>query len=98
MFSIIFHPEADKEYAEAMIWYAEQKMGLEKRFELSVETIINKIQDFPGLFKYTRKPYREASVVLFPYTIVYKMNKRKQTIYIVAVYHSSRNPRKKYRK
>jgi len=97
MFNLIFHPEADKEYTEAMIWYEKQKLGLGKRFELSVDSIIKKIQTQPEFFGYSRKPFREASVILFPYTIVFKINKRKQAIYVVAVYHTSRNPKKKYR-
>jgi hypothetical protein len=97
MFKLIFHPAADKEYAEAMIWYEQQKPGLGKRFEISVDSIIKKIQADPEFFGYSKKPFREASVVLFPYTIVFKINKRNQTLYIAAVYHTSRNPQKKYR-
>ena len=72
MFKLIFHPAADKEYAEAMIWYEQQKPGLGKRFEISVDSIIKKIQADPEFFGYFKKPFREASVVLFPYTIVLK--------------------------
>jgi hypothetical protein len=98
MLNLILHSEADKEFANARIWYEEQKSGLRKRFELSVEATIKKYKLLPNFFGYSRKPFREASIVLFPYTIVFKINKRNQTVYIVAIYHASRNPKKKYRK
>ena len=97
MFQLILHPTAQKEYEEAMIWYEQQKPGLGKRFEIAVDAIIKKIQTNPELFGYSRKPFREASVILFPYAIVFKINKSNQTVYIAAVYHTSRNPKKKYR-
>jgi hypothetical protein len=43
MLNLVIHPEADKEYSEARMWYEVQKNDLGKRFELSVETIIKKI-------------------------------------------------------
>jgi hypothetical protein len=69
MLNLVIHPEADKEYLEARMWYEVQKNDLGKRFELSVETIIKKIQATPEFFKYAKRPFREASVVLFPYTV-----------------------------
>jgi hypothetical protein len=47
MLNLIFHPEADKEFANARIWYEEQKSGLRKRFELSIEATIKEIQTTP---------------------------------------------------
>ena len=98
MYHLIFHPEADKEFAEAIAWYEQQKAGLGSRFFLSVETTIRIIQLRPETFGYSRKPFREASVALFPYTVVYKIKNRNKLVYVVAVYHTSRNPRKKFRR
>ena len=98
MYSLIFHPAADKEFSEAIQWYKEQKEGLGSRFILSVDAAIKVIQSQPETFGYSRRPFREASVSFFPYTIVYKINKRKQLVYISAVYHTSRAPKKKYRR
>jgi len=71
---------------------------LGNRFFLSVREILKIILTRPETFGYSRKPFREASVAFFPYTIVYKINKVRQLVYVSAVYHSSRNPRKKFRK
>ena len=98
MYQLIFHSEADKDFSEATHWYETQKVNLGKRFILSVEAVITKIQHNPTVFGYIKRPFREASVPMFPYTIVYKINKKKNTVWIIAIYHTSRNPKRKYRK
>ena len=40
----------------------------------------------------------KVATEIFPYVIVYKINKRKKLIYISAIYHTKRNPKYKYRK
>jgi hypothetical protein len=47
----------------ARMRYEVQKNDLGKRFELSVEIIIKKIQATPEFFKYAKRPFREASVI-----------------------------------
>lgn len=94
---LIFHPEAEKEYIEAYMWYEEKSEGLGTRFESMVEKKLERIQDNPEIFGYTKGLYREALVDVFPYTIVYKVDKRRRAVYISAIYHTSRNPVKKFR-
>lgn len=98
MYTLAFHPEANNEFAEAIHWYEEQKEGLGKTFLLAVEKIIKKIQYNPTLFSYTIKSFKEAAIPSFPYVIVYKTSSANQIIYISAIYHTSRDPKKKYRK
>jgi mRNA-degrading endonuclease RelE of RelBE toxin-antitoxin system len=98
MYSIIFHPEADAELLESVEWYEKQNKGLGTRFFLSVKEVLTRIQNRPETFGYARRPFREASVIFFPYTIVYKMNKLRKTVYVSAIYHTSRNPKKKFRR
>jgi mRNA-degrading endonuclease RelE of RelBE toxin-antitoxin system len=97
-YNLIFHPEAAKEYAEAFAWYEEKKKGLGKRFENMVEFRLNKIAVNPEIYGFSKGNFREALTDIFPYTIVYKVNKRKNEIYVSAIYHTSRNPKKKYRR
>jgi hypothetical protein len=98
MYSIIFHPDADTEFVESVDWYEVQSEGLGRRFFLSVSSAIKIIQTRPETFGYSRKPFREASVAFFPYIIVFKINKKSKLVYVLAVYHTSRNPKLKYRK
>jgi hypothetical protein len=68
------------------------------RFERMVGLSIQKIIDAPENNHYGKAPYREIAAEIFPYLIVYKINKRKKLIYISAIYHTKRNPKYKYRK
>jgi hypothetical protein len=40
--------------------------------------------------------YRDAAIERFPYIIVYRIYKRKKEIFISAVNHVKKSPRKKY--
>jgi len=97
-YQLIFHPKAAKEYSEAWRWYEQEQVGLGDRFEKLVELQLQKITEYPENYSIRKAPYREAAVGIFPFVIVYKLNKRKKSIYISAIYHTNRNPRYKYRK
>ncbi len=97
-YNLMFHPEADKEYLEAYQWYKQQQKGLGERFEKMVEQCLQKIALNPENYGISKVPYREASTGVFPYTIVYKLNKKKKLVYVAAIYHAKRNPGDKYRK
>lgn len=98
MYTVIFHPEASKEFVESIIWYNQQKNGLGERFSLSVESIIKKIELTPEFYGYSKKPFREVTVPVFPFKIVFKINKAKKVIYVLSIFHTSRNPKNKFRK
>ena len=97
-YQLVFHPEADREYIEAYQWYEKEQKGLGARFERMVGFYIQKIIDAPENYHYSKDPYREVSTEIFPYVIVYKINKRKKLIFVSAIYHTKRNPKYKYRK
>lgn len=96
-YQLIFHPDAEQEYVEAFRWYEKQRPGLGYRFEEYIEKCLKKIVSHPEHYSIIKGQYREASTEIFPYAIVYKVNKRKKLIYISAVYHHKRNPDKKFR-
>jgi mRNA-degrading endonuclease RelE of RelBE toxin-antitoxin system len=97
-YEVVFHPTAEVEYDEAYQWYEEQLTGLGDRFEKAVEVRLNQIWSSPLLYQKKRGVFREAKIDTFPYQIVYKIYDKKNIIFISAIYHSSRNPKKKYRR
>jgi hypothetical protein len=72
--------------------------GLGARFERMVGLDIQQIADGPENYHYSKVPYREVSTEVFPFVMVYKINKRKKLIFISPIYHTKRNPTYKYRK
>ncbi len=97
-FKIVFHPKAELEYIEAFHWYENEKEGLGERFEKLIEKKLNQIQLHPENYGLNKGGFRETSVDIFPYTIVYKILKQKGLIYISVIFHAKRNPKNKFRK
>jgi hypothetical protein len=97
MYELNFHPLADIDFAEAMIWYEKQQAGLGGRFSQTINDMLERIQKTPELFHIVKSYFREVPIPVFPYSVVYRFNKRKRTNLIVAIYHAKRNPKKKFR-
>ena len=95
---VIFHPEAEREYLDACNWYEADTPGLGQRFKRAILKQIDKIVINPELYPGKERDYRESITDVFPYVIVYKIGKKGDTINIVAIYHTSRKPSKKYRR
>lgn len=58
---------------------------------------IEKIQKNPFYYKEKIKSFRETSFKVFPFLILFKINEQKRTIRIVSVFHTSRNPYRKFK-
>ncbi len=95
---LVIHPKAAEEYAASYHWYAEKKDGLAEMYEIAVEKLITQITQHPEYYSYSRKPYREALVVNFPFVLVYKYNKISNKIFVVSIHHTKRSTKGKYRK
>jgi plasmid stabilization system protein ParE len=90
--------QAHDEYIAAFEWYELKQDGLGERFMDCVEKRLKQIVAHPEYYSKRQGNYREAKVENFPYMIVYEFFKTKQLLHIAAIYHSKRNPKKKYRK
>jgi plasmid stabilization system protein ParE len=97
-YSIKLLEEADKEFTEAAVWYEEQSEGLGTRFINVIQNKLNLIAQFPERYSKRKGNFREAPVKTFPYLIVYTVYKKEQVITVSAIFHASRNPKRKYRK
>jgi mRNA-degrading endonuclease RelE of RelBE toxin-antitoxin system len=97
-YKVLFHPLASKEFSDAYSWYEARLSGLGNRFENLLYERIRSISESPLTFPKKLKAYHEAKIDSFPYLIVYKVYPKKKIVFVTAVYHTSRNPRKKYRR
>lgn len=97
-YALVFHPASQMEYTEAFIWYEKQQAGLGLQFEEALEERLLQIAQHPEHYSAVKKPYREASINKFPFVIVYKISKQTRSVFISSIFHTSRNPRLKYRK
>ncbi len=97
-YQLILLEDADKEFQEAAYWYESNSKGLGLRFIDVIEKKFQTIQEFPERFPKRKGNFREAPVKIFPFIIVYTFYKPEGIITINTIFHSSRNPRKKYKK
>ncbi len=90
MKSHVFHPEADAEYAEAALYYAERGENLGGRFYDEIERVIAEIKTAPDRFRAYDPPARRNLARDFPYAVVYL--DEPDRIWILAVVHLRREP------
>ncbi len=98
MYTYSILPDAFQEMLDAWQWYEEIQAGLGDRFREAVGNCIQYILENPYYFEEKAKNYREAKTPVFPFLIVYVVNEEMKHVYITALFHSSRNPKFKFRK
>lgn len=92
------HPKANKDFLESYFYYEKQSGGLGERFYKEVKDAYAYIEKFPLRSRIIKGNYRRRSLKKFPFQIVYTYNKTKARISIVAIYHFSKHPAKRFRK
>ena len=88
--NIVFHPDAEEEFKEAVWWYGNQQEGLDFEFVRCIDDALQKINRNPDLYPIEFENYRKKVVRRFPFKIIYEIIE--DSIYILAVFHSRRNP------
>ena len=95
-YNSIFSSKAEKEIVKSWIWYEDRQRGLGDRFLKEIKARIHTIEKAPDKFPTRFKSYKETQVPVFPFLIIYRINNKKRLIRIVSIFHTSRNPGKKY--
>lgn len=93
---LVIGKTAQTEIDETFEYYdnIQPKLGL--KFIGTLEAIFDRIVDNPLQFPQYRTPYREAYLIKFPYIVVFEVEQFE--IIIFALFHTSRNPSKKFKK
>lgn len=97
-FQLLINEAAQQEWDEAAAWYEEKQAGLGNKFITSVELKLRLISRYPERYPKRKGNFRETSVDLFPYNIVYSFYKKEGIITVASIFHTSRNPVYKYKK
>ncbi|HEY5326004.1 MAG TPA: type II toxin-antitoxin system RelE/ParE family toxin [Mucilaginibacter sp.] len=94
MFKIELLAQAEGELSEAYDWYEKQQTALGNRLYNEVNHYLNLIELNPYQFpvKYVEE-LRSASLNKFPFLILYWIDEVNNTIFIVSIFHTSRNPK-----
>lgn len=95
-YHLVLSEKANSEVMDASVWYEEKLKGLGSKFKETIGRKLRLIEQFPEHYPKRKANFREAPVRMFPYLIIYKVYKRKREIVVYSIFHSNRNPRKKY--
>jgi plasmid stabilization system protein ParE len=98
MYIIRFLEDARNEFQEAAEWYEIRSEGLGERFRDLVNKKIELIKKHPERYPEKKSNFRQIVLRTFPFVIIYTFYKKEGIIIINSIFHTSRNPRKKYRK
>jgi ParE toxin of type II toxin-antitoxin system, parDE len=90
--------EAILELTNSVIWYEEQQSGLGIKFRGEVNNKLELICKNPFHYKKSYKNFHEALTYKFPFLLVYYINEKELKVVVLAIFHTSRNPKKKFRK
>jgi|ERR1019366_9211193 plasmid stabilization system protein ParE len=83
-------PDAQREYDDAIEWYAKQQKGLGKRFTAAVKQVLRRLRAMPNIHAIAAKDIRRALVKDFPYVVLYRVIG--DDVIVVSIFHTSRNP------
>jgi len=83
---------------ESFDWYEEQRIGLGERFLNQIEAAIASVANHPKLYPVKVGPYRQYVASIFPFVVVYEYIPEEQLVYILHIFHTSQNPKKKLRR
>lgn len=86
----VFHPQALTEYADAVQYYAEQRLEVAQAFVDAIEDAVYRIRESPTRYVAIDEDVRRCMTRRFPYGILYTIEQ--DYILILAVAHCSREP------
>jgi len=88
--SVLFHPDAEQEFNDAIDYYEDIEKGLGYDFAVEIANTLARITAFPKAWPVIENGIRRALVKRFPYAVLYSENQ--DNLYIIAVMHLHRNP------
>lgn len=83
--------KAKEEIADAIDWYNKIGGNQSERFLNELDSFFEKIRAKPKIYRKRAKNLRIANLKVFRYQVIYRINS--DSIEVVAVFHSKRNPK-----
>jgi toxin ParE1/3/4 len=95
MFTVELFQTATADLQEGYDWYEEQSIGLGDRFIREVDDYLDVISKNPFQFpiQFSGK-YHFALLKHFPFRVVYSIDEPRKFVYVSAVFHTSRDPKR----
>ena len=91
-YSLVISDAAELDIREAFLWYEDQQVKLGLSFEKHISKTIDTIKKNPLKVQVRYNQTRVAFLKKFPYGVHFNINANE--IIIIAVFHTSQNPKK----
>lgn len=95
-FKLIISEKAENQIEEVFSHYNLISDKVADNFLIQLHNCINTIHKNPTIFQVFKTHFRQLPLKKYPYIVVYSIE-NKNTIVILSVFHTSRNPNKKFR-
>ncbi|NJL83982.1 MAG: type II toxin-antitoxin system RelE/ParE family toxin [Chloroflexaceae bacterium] len=92
MTTVIFHPQAQKELADAATYYEKQQPGLGQEYLKAVENAVNLLIQYPEAGLVLQDSIRRLLLPKFSYYLVYRLSQDNH-LRILAIAHHKRKPK-----
>lgn len=92
-YKVKIEPEALIDIQEITDWYNESQAGLGKRFQNIAIKQINSLNKDPQIYSIRYKEIRCVIIKQFPYMAHFYINDENNTVEVLAVISTSRNPK-----
>ena len=93
MYKSTILPLAKEDIRDAALWYNKQQNGLGRRFTSEIQSKVLFMKQNPKASNVRYDDVRTAILNVFPYMIHFTLDEGNKSIVILAVLHTSRNPR-----
>jgi plasmid stabilization system protein ParE len=91
MARVLFTPAAQADLAGALQWYEDHAPEIIPQFREAVRAVVARIETKPQQFPPAAHQTRRALLPRFPYLVIFR--ETAEAAYVVAVFHTSRDPR-----
>lgn len=90
-YNLFISDEAEIDFDSSYLYYSDDSFTLADSFYKQIDESLETIRKYPLSFQKIHKNIRKFTVKHFPFIIYYQIEKN--TIQIIAIFHTSRNPR-----
>jgi toxin ParE1/3/4 len=96
MYQLVIKPLVIEMVEDAYQWYEQEQPGTGEAFLNELEICYGKLKLSPDAYSKINRTYRQIRVSRFPYVIAFQIIKNEVIVY--SVFHTSRNPKEKFKK
>ncbi len=95
-YNVLLENGVEDDANDAYNWYEDQQTGVGERFLSELVDCYKQLEEHPEFYSKLSTTIRQAPLKNFPFIVVYEI--RKMEVIVYAVFHTSRNPKEKFKR